>query len=197
MAGTVMSRISQKTEHVVLSAVFFKTFCCNKCSSVISILTQRSTFWPMATLLHSVLHKSSESHPNTAHRARWQALSFSALIPNVDKDSLQLFVHHLVTCELWAGMANSDPPHLSAQPTLYCTPSTAPSTFSTENTTTKPKPNQPPIQWVPGVCSCGVKWPRCDADDSPQSNVQVNTTSGPKHHLTMCTLMNAQGKLYL
>jgi hypothetical protein len=32
---------------------------------------------------------------------------------------------------------------------------------------------QPPIHWVPGALSVGVKRPRRDADDSPQSNAEV------------------------
>jgi hypothetical protein len=28
-------------------------------------------------------------------------------------------------------------------------------------------PTQPPIQWVPGALSLGVKWPRHEADHSP------------------------------
>jgi hypothetical protein len=35
-------------------------------------------------------------------------------------------------------------------------------------------PTQPPIQWVPGAFSLGVKWPGCEADHSPLSNDEVN-----------------------
>jgi hypothetical protein len=32
---------------------------------------------------------------------------------------------------------------------------------------------QPPIQWVPGVLSLGVKWPGREADHSPPSSAEV------------------------
>jgi hypothetical protein len=32
---------------------------------------------------------------------------------------------------------------------------------------------QPPIQWVPGALSLGVKRPRCEADHSPPSSAEV------------------------
>jgi hypothetical protein len=32
---------------------------------------------------------------------------------------------------------------------------------------------QPPIQWVPGTLSLGVKWLRCEADYSPSSSSEV------------------------
>jgi hypothetical protein len=34
-------------------------------------------------------------------------------------------------------------------------------------------PTQPPIQWVPGALSLGVKWPGYEADNSPPSSVKV------------------------
>jgi hypothetical protein len=34
-------------------------------------------------------------------------------------------------------------------------------------------PTQPPIQWVPGALSLGVKWPGHEPDHSPQSSVKV------------------------
>jgi hypothetical protein len=34
-------------------------------------------------------------------------------------------------------------------------------------------PIQPPIQWVPGVLSLGVKWQGCEADHSPPCSVEV------------------------
>jgi hypothetical protein len=34
-------------------------------------------------------------------------------------------------------------------------------------------PTQPPVQWVPGVLSPGLKRPECDADHSPSSNAEV------------------------
>jgi len=33
--------------------------------------------------------------------------------------------------------------------------------------------SQPPIQWVPGALSLGVKWPGREADHSPPSNAEV------------------------
>jgi hypothetical protein len=34
-------------------------------------------------------------------------------------------------------------------------------------------PTQPPIQWVPGALSLGVKRPGCEADHSPPSSAEV------------------------
>jgi hypothetical protein len=34
-------------------------------------------------------------------------------------------------------------------------------------------PTQPSIQWVPGALSLGVKWPGCEADQSPPSSAKV------------------------
>jgi hypothetical protein len=34
-------------------------------------------------------------------------------------------------------------------------------------------PTQPPIQWVPGALSLGIKRPGCEADHSPPSNAEV------------------------
>jgi hypothetical protein len=34
-------------------------------------------------------------------------------------------------------------------------------------------PTQPPIQWVPGAPSLGVKWPGREADHSPPSSAKV------------------------
>jgi hypothetical protein len=34
-------------------------------------------------------------------------------------------------------------------------------------------PTQPPIQWVPGALSPGVKWPGHEADYSPPSSAEV------------------------
>jgi hypothetical protein len=39
-------------------------------------------------------------------------------------------------------------------------------------------PNQPPIQWVPGALSPGVKRPRREIDHSPQSRVGVKIDGG-------------------
>jgi hypothetical protein len=34
-------------------------------------------------------------------------------------------------------------------------------------------PIQPPVQWVPGALSLGVKWPGREADHSPLSSAEV------------------------
>jgi hypothetical protein len=39
-------------------------------------------------------------------------------------------------------------------------------------------PTQPPIQWVPGALSLGVKRPVREADHSPPSNVEVKECVG-------------------
>jgi hypothetical protein len=47
-------------------------------------------------------------------------------------------------------------------------------------------PTQPPIQWVPGAPSLGVKWPGREADHSPSSSAVKNAwsyTSIPPVHL--------------
>jgi hypothetical protein len=36
-----------------------------------------------------------------------------------------------------------------------------------------PGPTQPPIQWVPGALSLGIKRPGCEADHSPPSSAEV------------------------
>jgi hypothetical protein len=35
------------------------------------------------------------------------------------------------------------------------------------------RPTQPPIQWVPGALSMGVKWPGRESDHSPPSSAKV------------------------
>jgi len=32
---------------------------------------------------------------------------------------------------------------------------------------------QPPVQWVPGALSLGVKWPESEVDHSPQFSADV------------------------
>jgi hypothetical protein len=48
-------------------------------------------------------------------------------------------------------------------------------------------PTQPPIQWVPGTLSLGVKQLECEADPSPPSSAEVKNawsyTSTPPVHL--------------
>jgi hypothetical protein len=44
-------------------------------------------------------------------------------------------------------------------------------------------PTQPPIQWVPGALSLGVKRPRCEPDHSPPSSAEVkNAWSYTSNH---------------
>jgi hypothetical protein len=38
------------------------------------------------------------------------------------------------------------------------------------------EPIQPPIQWIPGALSLGVKRPGREAEHSPPSSVEVNNT---------------------
>jgi hypothetical protein len=49
-------------------------------------------------------------------------------------------------------------------------------------------PIQPPIQKIPGALSLGVKWPRHEADRSPQSSAEVKSawsyTSTPQYAFT-------------
>jgi hypothetical protein len=52
-------------------------------------------------------------------------------------------------------------------------------------------PTQPPIQWIPGALSLGVKWLWCEADHSPPSSAKVNA---PSWHGAQ--LKKAQGQLY-
>jgi hypothetical protein len=61
---------------------------------------------------------------------------------------------------------------------------------------------QPPIQWVPGALSSGVKRPRREADHSPPANVLVKKiciyTSTPSHAFTApCLIRWAQWQLQL
>jgi hypothetical protein len=60
---------------------------------------------------------------------------------------------------------------------------------------------QPPIQWVPGALSLGVKRPGREADHSPPSNTEVKNacsyTSTPQYVFMAWCLVKAQGQLYL
>jgi hypothetical protein len=64
-------------------------------------------------------------------------------------------------------------------------------------------PTHPPIQWIPGALSLGVKWPGCEADHSPPSSSKVKNvwsyTSTPAVHLHGMVLSyeKAQGQFYL
>jgi hypothetical protein len=57
---------------------------------------------------------------------------------------------------------------------------------------------QPPIQWVPGVLSPGVKWPGCEADRSSPSTAEVKnvwsyTSSSPIHLNCVISLKKSTG----
>jgi hypothetical protein len=62
-------------------------------------------------------------------------------------------------------------------------------------------PTQPPIQWVPGALSVGVKRPEREADHSPpssaESRMRGDTPPFPKYVFMAWCLVNAQGQLYL
>jgi hypothetical protein len=62
-------------------------------------------------------------------------------------------------------------------------------------------PTQPPIQWVPGALSLGVKRLRCEADHSPPCSAEVKNewsyTSTPPICLHGVVLSLGQGQLYL
>jgi hypothetical protein len=62
------------------------------------------------------------------------------------------------------------------------------------------RPTQPPIQWVPGVLSLGVKRPGHEADHShivPRSKNEWNYTSIPRYAFKAWCSVKAQGQLYL
>jgi hypothetical protein len=48
--------------------------------------------------------------------------------------------------------------------------------LSTTASRTALEPTQPPIQWVPGALSLGVKRPEREADNSPPSSAEVKST---------------------
>jgi hypothetical protein len=61
-------------------------------------------------------------------------------------------------------------------------------------------PNQPPIQWVPGALSLGIKRPRCEADHSPPSSAEVKERVElylHQHSFMAWCSTKAQGQLYL
>jgi len=51
------------------------------------------------------------------------------------------------------------------------------------------RPTQPPIQWVPGALSLGVKWPECEADTHlhlvPRSRVRRAIPTLPQYAFIM------------
>jgi hypothetical protein len=64
-------------------------------------------------------------------------------------------------------------------------------------------PTQPPIPWVPGALSLGVKRPGREADHSPPSSTEVKECvelylhSPVRLHGMVFSLKKAQGQLYL
>jgi hypothetical protein len=64
-------------------------------------------------------------------------------------------------------------------------------------------PTQPPIQWVPGFLSLGIKWSRHEADHSPPSSAEVKNewsyTSSPQYaFMACCSVKKSTGTtLYL
>jgi hypothetical protein len=64
-----------------------------------------------------------------------------------------------------------------------------------------PGPTQPPIQWVPGALSLGVKRPGREADHSPPSSAKVKNewsyTSTPQYALMALCSVKAQLKYHI
>jgi hypothetical protein len=60
-------------------------------------------------------------------------------------------------------------------------------------------PTQPPIQWVPGALSLGIKRPGSEAPHSPPSSQTMNgaTHPLPQYAFIAWCLVKAQGQLYL
>jgi hypothetical protein len=58
-------------------------------------------------------------------------------------------------------------------------------------------PTQPPIQWLPGALSLGVKRPGREADHSPPSSAEGKNarscTSTPQYIFMACCSVQAQG----
>jgi hypothetical protein len=65
------------------------------------------------------------------------------------------------------------------------------------------EPTQPPIQWMPGALSLGVKWPGGEADHSPSSSAGGQRMHGaipplPQYpFMAWCSVKKIQGQLYL
>jgi hypothetical protein len=62
-------------------------------------------------------------------------------------------------------------------------------------------PTQPPVQWVPGALSLGIKRPGREADHSPPSSAEVKEWVDlylhPQYAFLAWCLVKAQGQLYL
>jgi hypothetical protein len=65
--------------------------------------------------------------------------------------------------------------------------------FTTASKTALGGPTQPPIQWVPGALSLGVKRPGREADHSPLSSAEVI----PQYAFMAWCSVKAQGQLQL
>jgi hypothetical protein len=65
---------------------------------------------------------------------------------------------------------------------------------------TAQRPTQPPIQWISGALSLGIKWPGRESDHSSPSSAAVKNawryTSTPPISLHGVVLSSAQGQLY-
>jgi hypothetical protein len=63
------------------------------------------------------------------------------------------------------------------------------------------KPTQPPIHWVPGALSLGVKRPEREADHSPPSNAEVEESGAipliPQYAFMFWCSVKAQGQIYV
>jgi hypothetical protein len=63
------------------------------------------------------------------------------------------------------------------------------------------RPTQPPIQWVPGALSLGLKWPGCEAAPSTPCSTEVKNpwsyTSTPQYSRMAWCSVKAEGQLYL
>jgi hypothetical protein len=75
----------------------------------------------------------------------------------------------------------------------------APNILFTTASRTALGPTQPPIQWVPGALSLGVKQPVCEPDHSPPSSAEVKNewsyTSTPQYTFIAWCSVKAQRQL--
>jgi hypothetical protein len=73
--------------------------------------------------------------------------------------------------------------------------------FYTTSSRTALRPTQPPIQWVPGALSLGVKWLGREADHSPPSVPRSKNewwyTSTSQYAFMAWCLFKTQGQIYL
>jgi hypothetical protein len=63
------------------------------------------------------------------------------------------------------------------------------------------EPTQPPVQWVPGSLSLGIKRPNREADHSPLSSAEVKMRGAipplPQYAFNARCFVKAQGQIYL